>query len=159
MPQTVRFEGQVADIFFHRFVLVSGQQRVLADVGPRSAETIGLQTGDRVVIEGEQKPSEIKVSVLTRDGTAHQIDWPGPKPGSHGKETPLRLTSDEAVAIAKRQGFEIMGSPLRGPKHFDVLGRRAGAFAELHIGENGEVRKVRPVTPDDPKWHEAIKAL
>jgi hypothetical protein len=29
-------------------------------------------------------------------------------------------------------------------------------FSELHVGEDGEIRKIRPVEIDDSKWREEI---
>ena len=55
-------------VFGHRFVLKMGSKSVLADLTPRGLEVVGLRTGDRVALEGEQKPSEIKVSKLERIG-------------------------------------------------------------------------------------------
>jgi transcription elongation GreA/GreB family factor len=49
-------------------VLKMGSKSVLADLTPRGLEVVGLRTGDRVALEGEQKPSEIKVSKLERNG-------------------------------------------------------------------------------------------
>jgi transcription elongation GreA/GreB family factor len=46
---------------------------VLADLTPRGLEVVGLRIGDRVALEGEQKPSEIKVSKLERNGETFAI--------------------------------------------------------------------------------------
>src|SRR5450755_73673 len=54
-------QGEVADIFAHRFVVKTGSNKVLADLTPKGAEQIALHKGDRVMLSGEMKPSELKV--------------------------------------------------------------------------------------------------
>jgi hypothetical protein len=52
---------------------------VLADLTPRGLEVVGLRIDDRVALEREQKPSEIKVSKLERNGETFAINH-----GLHG---------------------------------------------------------------------------
>jgi hypothetical protein len=50
-------------------------------------------------------------------------------------------------------GFTVLGSPRRKPKHFEILGRDlAGDIVEPHVELDGSLRKTRPVREDDPKW-------
>jgi hypothetical protein len=60
----VNAAGEITHVFGHRFVLKTGSKSVLADLTPRGLEIVGLRIGDRVALEAEQKPSEIKVSKL-----------------------------------------------------------------------------------------------
>jgi hypothetical protein len=64
----VNAAGEITHVFGHRFVLKTGSKSVLADLTPRGLEVVGLRIGDRVALEGELKPSEIKVSKLERNG-------------------------------------------------------------------------------------------
>jgi hypothetical protein len=69
----VNAAGEITHVFGHRFVLNTGSKSVLADLTPRGLEIVGLRIGDRVALEGEQKPSEIKVSKLERNGETFAI--------------------------------------------------------------------------------------
>jgi hypothetical protein len=71
--------GEITHVFGHRFVLKTGSKSVLAGLTPRGLDVVGLRIGDRVALEGEQKPSEIKVSKLERNGETFAIDH-----GLHG---------------------------------------------------------------------------
>ena len=122
-----------------------GSKSVLADLTPRGLEVVGLRTGDRVALEGEQKPSEIKVSKLERNGETFAI--------GHGPHDTREHEADPAIAIktAEDAGYQVIGGPRRKPKHFEVLGKKGAEFEELHIELDGDVRKTKPVSPDDHK--------
>ena len=142
MPHQVRLSGQIADVFAHRFVVDSNSKQFLADIGPKAAEQIDLQVGDKVDVEGDQKPSDIKVSRLSIEGRAVAVEWPGPKlgPKHKDKHPPFRLELSAAVKAAEDAGYEVVGDPKRGPKHFELLVRKDGLFSELHIHEDGAIR-------------------
>jgi hypothetical protein len=150
-----RVSGTILHLFAHRFAVDTGGGVVLADITPKGLEQIALRLGDRVVLEGERKPSELKVHHLTRDGRTIEIEHKK-KPhheGRHGGHGP----ADPAVVLraARGAGYEPVGMPRRKPRHFEVLGRRDGAFAELHIELDGRIRKTKPATGAEPKWSEA----
>jgi len=155
MADQIRLSGEVTDVFFHRFVLASGGKRYLADIGPRTAEAAAIQPGDQVAIEGEQKPSEIKVSRVSRNGVDINVDWPGPKHHQDGPP-PFRLELSAAVKAAEEAGYEVIGDPRRGPRHFELLVRKDGYYRELHVREDGTLGKSRIVEPADPKWRASI---
>jgi hypothetical protein len=141
--------GEVTDIFAHRFVVRTEAGKVLADLGPRGAEQVALRHGDRVTLSGEKKPSEIKVHAIGRNG--------GPTVVIEHKRPPADDPRDadpkHALETAAANGFAVVGSPRRKPKHFELLGRdAAGDFVEMHIELGGALRKTRPVEKDDPKW-------
>jgi hypothetical protein len=69
----VNAAGEITHVFGHRFLLKTGSKSVLADLTPRGLEVVGLRIGDRVALEGEQKPSEVKVSNLERNGETFAI--------------------------------------------------------------------------------------
>jgi hypothetical protein len=58
---------------------------------PRGLEVVGLRIGDRVALEGEQKPSEIKVSKLERNGETFAI--------GHGPHDTREHEANPAIAI------------------------------------------------------------
>lgn len=143
--------GKITHLFAHRFVLETKQGAVLADVTPHGLEQIKLALNDTVIVEGEMKPSELKADRLTRAGKTIHIEQ---KKKHHHDHRHLHEDADPAVATdaARSAGFEILGSPRRKPKHFEVLGRRKGKLYELHIELDGHIRKSKPVAKGDEKW-------
>jgi hypothetical protein len=99
-------------------VLKTGSKSVLADLTPRGLKVVGLRIGDRVALEGEQKPSEIKVSKLERNGETFAI--------GHGPHDTREHEADPAIAIktAEDAGYQGIAGPRRKPKHFEVLGKK-----------------------------------
>ncbi len=144
--------GTITHVFGHRFVLRTEQGDVLADLTPKGLEQLAPQVDDKVAIEGEMKPSELKVARLTRAGTTIAIEHK-PKHKDH------RAPADPSVALASAQyaGFAVVGSPRRKPKHFELLGRRGTEFTELHVELDGHIRKSKPVARDDHKWSAEIR--
>ena len=106
---------------------------------------------DRVALEGEQKPSEIKLSKLERNGKTFAID--------HGLHGAHEDEADPAIAIktAEDAGYQAIGGPRRKPKHFEVLGKKGAEFEELHIELDGGVRKTKRVSPHDHKWQSEME--
>jgi hypothetical protein len=149
--RTVTVAGKVTHIFGHRFVVQTDRGPVLADITPRGLEQIELHLGDSVELSGEQKPSELKVALFTRDGRTVTI--------AHKEKHHDHLgNADPKVALnaARAAGFATLGEPRRKPKHFEVLGKRDAAFTELHIELDGHISKMKPVDRHDPKWMHAI---
>jgi hypothetical protein len=147
--------GQVTDIFAHRFVVMTAEGKVLADLGPKGAEQILLKTGDRVELAGEPKPSEIKVHRIAKNGGPSILVHHPSKPHPHEHD---QADPGPALKTAEANGFTIIGRPRRKPKHFEILGRDlAGDVIELHVELDGRLRKARPVHQDDPKWGTEIK--
>jgi len=146
--------GTITHIFGHRFVLRTGHGDVLADLTPKGLEQITLRLNDEVTLEGEMKPSELNVARLTRAGNTIRIDHEKKPHDDHPHVDPSIVLSAARVA-----GFEILGSPRRKPKHFELLGRKAGAFNELHIALDGHIRKARPITEDDQTWSSELRGM
>ena len=149
--QTV--SGTVTHIFAHRFVVETGKGPVLADLTPYGSEQITLELGNQVTLEGEMKPSELKVLRLTRNGRTVQVEHKK-KDGHHHPNADPEVAHESA----RTAGFEPLGEPRRKPKHFEVLGRRNGKLSELHIELDGRVRKITPVH-DEHKWAEALRSI
>ncbi len=155
--QSVRkASGAVTEVFAHRFVLKTPDGTVLADLTPHGAADMVLTVGDEIDIEGEQKPSEIKVAKVTRDGRTVVIGRKGPKPGSHLDRPDVDPAP--AIAAAEAAGYRVVGEPRRKPKHVEILGESGQHFHELHVGFDGRIRTSRPVAADDGKWMSDISA-
>jgi hypothetical protein len=125
-----------------------GSKSVLADLTPRGLEVVGLRTGDRVALEGEQKPSEIKVSKLERNGETFAI--------SHGPHDTHEHEADAAIATktAENAGYQVIGGPRREPKHFEVLGApNLRSFTSSSTEVFGRAGLCpRTITNGNPKW-------
>jgi hypothetical protein len=144
--------GRITHVFVHRFVVQTRHDAVLCDVTPRGLELIQLHVGDIVELEGEKKPSELKVARFTRDDIAVTLEHKE-KHRQHDDADP-----GPALKAARSAGFATLGEPRRKPKHFEVLGERDARFTELHIELDGHIRKMKPVDRHDPKWAHAIEA-
>jgi hypothetical protein len=153
---TQSLSGRVTDVFAHRFVVVTGKGKVLADLGPKGAERVSLKEGDRVELTGDMKPSELKVHSIAKNGAPPVlVDHPD-KLRPHPHE--LEADSKPALKTVEANGFTVLGRPRRKPKHFEILGRDpAGDMVELHVELDGSLRKTHPVQEDDPKWATEIK--
>ena len=109
-----------------------------------------------MILDGEMKPSELKVARLTRGGKTTQIDHKKKPP--HDDPSP-HADPSVALASARAAGFETLGSPRRKPKHFELLGRRRGELSEIHVELDGEIRKSKLVASDDPKWSSELRGV
>ena len=139
--------GKVTHIFAHRFVLDTADGAILGDLTPHGHDRITLKVGDAIAIEGEMKPSELKVSRIIRGKETIAIEHDKHGPHDHAPADPQIV-----LKAAKTAGYETVGQPRRKPKHFEVLGRRDGKLEELHIELDGHIRKSKPASADDPKW-------
>ena len=149
-PHHTIVSGKILHLFVHRFVVQTAKGTVLADVTPKGIEQIALRVGDTVSLEGEMKPSELKVTRLTRDGRTVEIEHKKKPHHDHHDHAP----ADPKIVLkaARAAGYEPAATPRRKPKHFEVLGKRDGHFTELHIELDGHIRKTKPAASDDPKW-------
>jgi hypothetical protein len=93
--------GEVVHVFAHRFVVRTDDGRaVLADLGPKGAEAVHLAEGLRVALEGEMKPSELKVKTIAiAGGKSVRIDHPK----KHEKHPPHEHDVDPAAALKPRK--------------------------------------------------------
>jgi hypothetical protein len=136
-----RLSGKITHIFAHRFVVQTSRGAVLADVMPHGVVAAELRIGADVELEGEQKPSELKVMRFTCNGAIVEIEHK--KKHDHDHHEPV--DPEIAIGAARAAGFEPIGKPRRKPKHFEVASRRNGQDYELHIELGGRIRKARPV--------------
>ena len=141
-------KGRVTDIFAHRFVLKTSNGNILADLGPDGVKAVALTSGDEIELEGEVRPSEVKVLRLTRGSETFEI-------APHKADG---RTMDEKVALKAvvDHGYDPVGAPRRRPKHFEILGRKAGVLAEFHVEGDGHIRKAKPIATNDEKWKREV---
>jgi hypothetical protein len=149
--------GTVTAVFAHRFVIEDAGAKYLADIGPEAVKHVDLKEGDKVSVTGERKPSEIKVTEITKaDGKPIHIEHN--KKHDHDEHHTYRdpRTAIEAVT---RHGFRVIAEPRRKPKHFEILGRSAkGEAVEFHVELDGAIRKRKPADLHEPKWKLAVPA-
>jgi len=145
--------GRITHVFGHRFVVETENGAILADVTPHGLDSVTLRKGRDVTLEGEMKPTELKVDRFTCDGETTRIehDKHHHGPGHHHHEP---ADPEVALGSAREAGYTPLAAPRRKPKHFEVLGKRNGSFVELHIELDGHIRKSKPADPDEPKWRE-----
>lgn len=154
MPdQKVSVSGKILHVFAHRFVVQTKSGALLADLTPKGLDRVALKVGDTVKLDGEMKPSELKVSRVVVDGRTVKIEHGKPHHHHddlhhhHGPADP-----EIVLRAAREAGYEPAAKPRRKPKHFEVLGKRNGRFSELHIELDGHIRKSKPADRDEPKW-------
>lgn len=135
----VMLSGKIVHVFAHRFVVQTAKGAILADLTPHGAERADLRIGAEVELEGEMKPSELKVFRFTCNGKSVAIEHK--KKPDHGHHQPAA----PAVAIKSIQeaGYEPISVPRRKPKHFEIEGRRNGLDYELHVELEGRIRKAK----------------
>ena len=139
--ENISIKGAVADLFGHRFVVKTKEGKVLADLGPKGAETVTLAVGDEVELTGERKPSEIKVRSISTGGRTFSLEK---APHSHDAEK-------KAVAAVEAIGFKPVGRPEPHPKHYEILAERDGERLEFHVEFDGSIRKTKPAKPHKRK--------
>lgn len=151
--EKIAVSGVVEHVFAHRFTLLADGQPYLADLGPKGAEAFALKPGLAVMLEGERRPSEIKVLSIARTGgkrVAIEHKKPHHGPGHHGDK---HVQADPVAALdaVKQAGWTPQGKPQRHPKHFEVLARQKdGDWMELHVDFAGEIYKQKPAAAH--KW-------
>jgi hypothetical protein len=151
--ESVRVTGTVEDVFGHRFVLSTEYGKILADLTPKGQMQCVLRSGEEITIEGERRPSEVKIRKITLGGKTVEIGR-GEDPHGHRHHEPGRHRHDPTAAIAavRKQGYEVIGDPRVKPKHFEILARKGDGLRELHVELDGHIRKAKPIELDDRKW-------
>lgn len=150
---TIALTGVIEHVFAHRFTVLAEGLPYLADLGPKGAEAFALSPGLEVALEGERRPSEIKVLRIRRKGgKAVMLEHKKPHHGAR-HDAAAKGSADPAAALVAvaAAGWEPSGVPQPHPKHFEVLARQpGGAWMELHVDFNGGIYKQKPATA--PKW-------
>lgn len=153
--EIIGLNGTITHVFAHRFVVETATGAILADVTPKGLEHAKLKAGDRVVMDGEMKPSELKVTLLQVHGKTIEIEHKKKHHDHHDHAHHVPADPEVALRAARDAGFAPVGLPRRKPKHFEVLGRKGRDFTELHIELDGHIRKRKPADATDEKWTHA----
>ena len=150
--EKVAVAGVIEHVFAHRFTLICNDQAYLADLGPKGAEAFALKEGVAVRLEGERRPSEIKVARIARKGGSFvEVEHKKPHHGPKHRHPEGPADPRVAVAAVKKDGWTPTGEPARKPKHFEVLARRRGGeWTELHVDFSGVIYKEKHADPE--KW-------
>lgn len=147
--EKIALSGVVEHVFAHRFTLLADGQPHLADLGPKGAEAFAIRPGLAVTLEGERRPSEIKVLSIARPGGRRvEIEHKKPRHGP-GHRAGEHVHADPAAALdaVKQAGWTSAGEPQRHPKHFEVLARQKGGdWMELHVDFAGAIYKQKPAS-------------
>jgi hypothetical protein len=174
--EKITVSGRVEHVFAHRFTVKTADTVILADLTPHGARHVPLKSGDDVVIEGEQKPSEIRVETIAigprtyvlppqpehMRGIRRHFGGPehhrGPHHQGHG---PNRRPHDHVInttAMKKTledEGYFVVGEARLRHRHAEWLVRKDGQMFEAHVDFDGAIRKVKPVDTDG-KWEGRI---
>lgn len=150
--ETVALTGTIEHVFAHRFTLAADGTTHLAGVTPKGLEAFPLRAGLRVSLEGERRPSEIKVTRIAAEGREPVLiehKKPNHPKGHKHPDVPADLA--RVLGAVKADGWTSEGEPRRKPKHFEVLARRGdGPWTELHVDFAGAIYKRKPA--DTEKW-------
>lgn len=151
--EKVALTGVIEHVFAHRFTLASEGEIHLADLGPKGAEAFPLQQGLSVKLEGERRPSEIKVTRISKKGGRFvEVEHKKPHHGLKHHHPDLPADPRAALTAVKQAGWTVHGKPERKPKHFEVLAYQGeGEWTELHVDFAGTIYKQKPADAD--KWN------
>lgn len=149
---TTALSGVIQHVFAHRFTLDAEGQTHLADLGPKGAQAFPLAPGLAVSLEGERRPSEIKVTLISAEGREPvRIEHKKPNHGPGHAHPDVPADPDRIRAAVAAEGWTLEGEPRQKPKHFEVLAHRGdGGPTELHVDFAGRIYKQKAA--DSAKW-------
>lgn len=159
--EKITVSGRVEHVFAHRFTVKTTTSVILADLTPHGARHVPVKIGDEVVIEGEPKPSEIRVETI-KIGAHTYVLPPGPQPMRHGpghhRGPPQHsrphddvLNTSAMRETLETEGYFIVGDARLRHRHAEWLVRKDGQMFEVHLDFEGDIRKVKPVEAEG-KW-------
>jgi hypothetical protein len=158
--ENITVSGRVEHVFAHRFTVKTQSSIILADLTPHGARHVPLKSGDEVVIEGEQKPSEIRVETITI-GQRTYVLQPAPDHQRHGPphhRGPFhRRPQDDVINTSamkhtlEAEGYFIIGEARLRHRHAEWLARKDGQMFEIHMDFEGDIRKVK-AADEMHKW-------
>ncbi len=149
---TVTLTGTIEHVFAHRFTVAADGKTHLADLTPKGLEAFPLSEGLHVSLEGERRPSEIKVTRISADGRDPvRIEHKKPHHGPGHKHADVPADPARVLGAVRAEGWVHCEEPQRKPKHFEVLARQGdGPWTELHVDFAGAIYKRKPA--DLKKW-------
>lgn len=150
--ETVALTGTIEHVFAHRFTLTANGKVHLADLTPKGLDAFPLSKGLQVSLEGERRPSEIKVTRIAAAGRGPVlIEHKKPNHAPGHKHADVPADPARVLGAVKADGWTHGQEPRRKPRHFEVLARQEGGpWTELHVDFAGTIYKRKPADPD--KW-------
>ena len=159
--EKITVSGRVEHMFAHRFTVKTETSVILADLTPHGARHVPLKSGDDVMIEGEQKPSEIRVETITI-GARTYVMPPAAEHMRHGQPhhrgpPQHRRPHDDVINTSamretlETEGYFIVGDARLRHRHAEWLVRKDGQMFEVHLDFEGDIRKLKPVEAEG-KW-------
>ncbi|MGL4395847.1 MAG: hypothetical protein ACRCS9_04845 [Hyphomicrobium sp.] len=70
--------------------------------------------------------------------------------GGIEEKAPFKI--DEAKAVIKTKGYDLVQDPTPVKEHFEALARKDGKYFEVHAHRDGEFKEVRVVDKADARW-------
>lgn len=137
----VKTSGTITDVFGHRFVVKTRTGTVLADIGPDAAARITLGANQPVKLEGEQKPTEIKVHRISVGGSAYVEAHHEPRDRKEHGEQENDFTAADAKRIAEKEGFRIVGALTPHKKHYEATAEHGGSRHDIHVHKDHIMKK------------------
>lgn len=150
--EKVALAGVIEHVFAHRFTFIADDQAYLADLGPKGAEAFTLEEGLAIRLEGEQRPSEIKVTRIGKKGGRFvEVEHKKPHHGPKHHHPDGKADPHAALAAVEKAGWTVGSDPDRKPKHFEIVAERGdGVWMELHVDFAGTIYKEKRA--DSAKW-------
>lgn len=112
------------------------------------AEAKKLAADKGYTLTSEPKPERKHfVADATKDGQAYQLDLH--RDGTIKADTVF--SADSARKEATDGGYEVIGDIKLEKKHYELLGKKDGAYFELHAHRDG-LKKIRTVDKTDIRW-------
>ncbi len=113
---TTALSGIIKHVFAHRFTLEAEGQTHLADLGPKGAQAFPLLSGLAVSLEGERRPSEIKVTRIETAGREPvQIEHKKPNHAPGHQHADARPTQTSFLRRRERQAGNPKVSRIASP--------------------------------------------
>lgn len=114
--EKVALAGVIEHVFAHRFTLLSHGEVYLADLGPKGADAFALAQGLSVRLEGERRPSEIKVvRIAEKDGAWIEVEHKKPHHGPRHAHPDLPAEAASSWPPRRRRAGRSAANPSANP--------------------------------------------
>lgn len=167
-PEGVAISGRVAEVYGNKFVLQDESGRVLVETGPRWYRAFEPRQGERLTVLGRPEEGSFEAYSVVREGgerveirrPAGPPPWAGgPGRGARGPEgrggppdrrAEMGLGEAEARRMLEQAGYRDVGALERKARHYEAEAvNPRGERVEVHVGEDGEIRRERVRHGDD----------
>lgn len=120
--------------------------------GVADAKKLAAAKGYQLTGEPVAMKEHFRVTA-TKDGKPYEIDLH--RDGKVVEFTPFSVL--DAQRLAKDKGYEVVGDTRAVDEHFELLGKKDGAFHELDAHRDGNLVTGRRVEAGDPKWGSLVR--